>query len=184
MGVEWESALPRIMHTAIILALAVLAFFVAVLLMYVGGNWLTARFRKPKPPPRESIERYLQRLLNPRWDELRDYFGQTVPRPLANLYDQKELIIRHDVIFSETPNKEWHVAGFYPADKGTLDAIWPELKKSKAFPFAFDSVGDCYFVAAGNESSGCPVMYYHHDGGGVELVSKSLDEFIGWKTGH
>src|SRR6266481_5108582 len=63
----------------------------------------------------------------------------------------------------------------------TLEGIWSDLKKSKVFPFAVDSFGDCYYVElTGKDSNRCPVMYHHHDGSDVELVSNSLEEFLGW----
>ena len=170
-----------IMQMAIVIVLGVLAFFVAILVIYIGGNWLLARFRKPKRPSAESIRRYRERLLNPRWDELQKHFGHTLPEPLKNLYEQTALITRQDMVFRESAGKEWHVAEFCPADKETIDQLWPDLKKSKIFPFAFDSFGDCYYVdLASKESNRCPVMYYHHDGSDVELVSESLEEFLGW----
>jgi hypothetical protein len=169
-----------IMQIAGVIVLGVLAFFVVILVIYIGGNWLLARFRKPKPPSKESIQRYRERLLNPRWDELQEHFGQTLPEPLKSLYGQTALITRQDVVFRESAGKEWHVAGFYPADKAT-GPIWPDMKKSKIFPFAFDAFGDCYYVdLASRESNRCPVMYYHHDGNDVELVSESLEQFLGW----
>jgi len=168
------------MQMAIVIVLGVLAFFVAILVIYIGGNWLLARFRKPKPPCKESIQRYRERLLNPRWDDLQEHFGHTLPEPLKGLYEQTALITRQEVIFRESAGKEWHVAGFYPADRET-DPIWPDMKKSKIFPFAFDSFGDCYYVdLASKESNRCAVMYYHHDGNEIELVSESLEEFLGW----
>ncbi len=169
------------MQTAIMVALAVLAFFGATIAVFIGGNWLLARFRKRQQPPNEAIQRYRRRLLNPRWDELQEHVGQTVPDPLRKLYKQTALISRQDLVFRERTGKEWHVAEFYPLDKETLNGIWPDLKKSKIFPFAFDSVGVCFYVEfARKDSKRCPVMYYHHDGGDVELVSESLDEFLKW----
>jgi hypothetical protein len=169
------------MQMAMVIVVGVLAFFAAILVIYIGGNWLIARFRKPKPPSKESIQRYRERLLNPHWDELQEHFGQALPEPLKNLYGQTALITRQDVVFRETAGKEWHVAGFYPADKKTIDGIWPDLKKSEIIPFAFDSFGDCYYVdLSGKEPNRCPVKYYHHDGSDIELVSESLEEFLGW----
>jgi hypothetical protein len=140
---------------------------------------LLARFR-PKPSSKESLQRYRERLRNPRWDELQEHFGQILPEPLKSLYRETALITKRDVVFRESSGKEWHVAAFYPADRET-DPIWPYMKKSKIFPFAFDSFGDCYYVdPASKESNRCPVMYYHHDGNDVELVSESLEEFLGW----
>jgi hypothetical protein len=169
-----------IMQMAIVIVLGVLAFFVALLVLYIGGNSLLARFNKPRPPSKESVRRYRTRLLNPRWDELQEHFGQPLPEPLKSLYGQTELITRQDLVFRESAGKEWHVAGFYPADKET-DPIWPDIKKSKILPFAFDAFGDCYYVdLASKESNRCPVMYYHHDGNDIELVSESLEEFLAW----
>lgn len=140
-----------------------------------------ARFRKPKPPSEESIRRYRERLLNPRWDELREYFGLPMPEALKDLYRQTALLTMQNLVLHERSDKEWQVAAFYPADTKTLDGIWPHLKNSKVFPFAFDSFGDCYYVElTGEDRSRCPVMYYHHDGNDIELVSSSLEEFIGW----
>jgi len=172
------------MQTAILVGLGVLAFFVVILTVLIGGNWLLARFRKPKPPTEESIRRYRERLLNSRWDELQVHFGLAIPEPLKNLYKQTTLLTTQNVVFREKGGKEWHVAEFCPADTQTLEGIWSDLKKSKIFPFAVDSFGDCYYVElTGKDSNRCPVMYYHHDGSDVELVSNSLEEFLGWYRG-
>ena len=169
------------MQMVIIVGLGVLAFFVVILTLQIGGNSLLARFRKPKPPSEESIRRYKERLLNPRWDELQEHFGLAMPEPLKDLYKQTTLLTMQNLVFRETNGKEWQVAAFYPADTQTLDGIWSDLKNSKIFPFAFDSFGDCYYVElTGQDSSKCPVMYYHHDGNDTERVSNSLEEFIAW----
>jgi SMI1 / KNR4 family (SUKH-1) len=184
MSTKKETVLPPTMQMAILVGLGVLAFFIIILTVYIGGNWLLARFRKPKPPSEESIRRYRERLLNPRWDELQEHFGLTIPQTMKDFYKQTTLLTTQNVVFREANGKEWHVAGFYPADTETSDAIWPDLKKSKIFPFAFDSFGDCYYVELTDQKSDrCPVMYYHHDGDDVELVSSSLDEFLKWHPG-
>jgi hypothetical protein len=172
------------MQTALLVGLGVLTFFVVILTVLIGGNWLLARFRKPRPPSKESIRRYRERLLNPRWDELQMHFGLAIPEGLKNLYKQTTLLTTQNVVFRGNGGKEWHVAEFYPADAQTLEGIWSDLKKSKIFPFAVDSFGDCYYVELTDwESNRCSVMYYHHDGSDVEVVSNSLEEFIGWHRG-
>src|SRR6266481_2525504 len=115
------------MQTAILVGLGVLAFFVVVLTVLIGGNWLLARFRKPKPPSEESIRKYQERLLSPRWDELQEHFGLAIPQPIKDLYKQTTLLTAQNTVFREKGGKEWHVAGFYPADAETSDAIWPDL---------------------------------------------------------
>ena len=171
------------MQTAIRVGLGLLAFFIALLTVLIGGNWLLARFRKPRPPSEESIRRYRERLLNPRWEELQEHFGVAIPQAIKDLYKRTTLLTAQNVIFRETGGREWQVAGFYPADTETLDAIWLDPKKSKILPFAFDSFGDCYYIELGKQSDRCPVMYYHHDGNDVEFVSSSLDEFLRWHPG-
>src|SRR5690348_14439074 len=101
------------MRIAILVGLGVLGFVVVILGVLVGGNWLLARFRKPKPSSKESIGRNRERLLNPRWAELREHFGQAIPEPLRNLYKQTTLVTTKDVVFREKGGKEWHVAEFY-----------------------------------------------------------------------
>ncbi|HMI51245.1 MAG TPA: hypothetical protein VK525_07020 [Candidatus Saccharimonadales bacterium] len=80
------------MQSAILVGLGVLAFFVVILAVLIGGNWLLARFRKPKLPTEESIRRYRERLLNSRWDELRVHFGLAIPGPLKKLYEHTALL--------------------------------------------------------------------------------------------
>ncbi|SRR5579871_1306281 len=174
------------MQLAILVGFGVLAFFAVILTVYIGGNLLLPRFRKPQPPKEESIRRYRERLLNPRWDELQEHFGLAIPEPLKNLYKQTALLTTQNVVFRQNGGKEWHVAEFYPADTQTLEDIRFDFENSKIFPFAYDSFGDCYYVElTKEESSRCPVLYYHHDSdrSDVELVSNSLEEFIGWHRG-
>jgi hypothetical protein len=174
------------MQMFLMVVLGVFAFFVFILIVFVGGNWLLSLLRKPKLPSEESVRRYRERLLNPRWEELEERFGQAIPARIKNLYTRTELISRRDIHLRNENGKTYHIAEFLPADVETLSGIWSELKKSNNFPFANDSFGDCYYIPfTGDKSEECPVMYYRHDGSDFELVSRSLDEFLEWhrKTG-
>ena len=150
-----------------------------ILTVYVGGNWLLQRFRKPKLPSEASARRYKQRLLNPRWDELEEYFNQSIPKRIKQLYAQEEIISRRDILVSNENGETYRIAGFLPADIETLNGIWHEVKRSANFPLATDVMGDCYYIPlSGDKSEQCPVMCYHHDGSDFESVSASLDNFL------
>ena len=132
------------MQTAVAVGLGVLAFYVAILTVHIGGNWLLARFRKPKTPSEESIRRYRERLLSPRWDELQKHFGLAIPEPIKSLYKQMTLLTAQNVVFREKGGKECHVAEFYPADTQTLEAVgltWrnPRFSHSRSIPLATPS---------------------------------------------
>jgi hypothetical protein len=164
------------------LLLAVLAglvgFFAFLLVVYLAGNWLAVRIRKPKAPSADAIRRYRERLASPRWLDLEQHFGQSIPTPIKHLYTRTELLQRKDVLFRTPDGRAWPIARFLPADLQTLDEVWPDLKGPK-FPFAEDFVGDCYYVPLnGDPTHKCAVMYYHHDGGDFEVVSDSLDAFM------
>lgn len=167
------------MNVFLISAVAVVCFFLIILAIYVGGNWLIAVFRKRKAPSEESLRRYRERLLNPQWIDLQEHFGLEIPEPIKNLYAQKEMLVLRDLVFHSTNGKAWKVADFLPADIDTLRGVWPDLKKGKKFPFASDLFGDCYYIPLDHNQSGeCRVMIYHHDGSDTELVSDSLDQFL------
>jgi len=167
------------MQIFLIAVLGSIGLIVVILTVYVGGNWLLLRLRKPRLPSGESARRYRERLLNPRWEELEEYFNQSIPVRIKDFYTQTEIISRHDVRVSNAKGATYHIAEFLPADIETLNEIWPDVKKSANFPLATDAFGDCYYIPLiGDKSEQCPVMCYHHDGGDFESVSTSLDEFL------
>jgi len=160
-------------------AIGVLGFLVVILAIYVGGNWLLWHLKKPKAPSDESVRRYTERLLNLRWEESEDYFGQPIPNAIKNLYARTELIKRRNFQITNESGKSYEIAEFLPADLETLNRIWSDLKDSKCFPLATDSMGDCYYVPLSSDKLGnCPVMCYHHDGSDHEAVRRSLEELV------
>ena len=168
-----------IMQIVLIVVLGVIGFFVVILTVYVGGNWLLRRFRRPKLRSEESARRYRQRLLNPRWNDLELHFNQSIPERIKHLYAQTEVISRRDIRVSNENGATYDIAEFLPADIETLNGIWPDVKKSANFPLATDAMGDCYYIPlTGDKSEQCPVMCYHHDGSDFESVSTSLDNFL------
>jgi len=172
------------MQTFLMVVIGVFGFLVVVLAVYSAGNWLLWRLKKPKPPSEESVRRYKERLLNPRWEELEKYFSQPIPEPIKILYARTELVSRRDIQLINENGRSYEIAEFLPAEIETLDWIWSDLKKAKNFPFARDAMGDCYYIPLNDEESGrCPVMCYHHDGSDFELVSSSLEEFIDRNAG-
>jgi hypothetical protein len=167
-----------IMQIIFIVVLGVIGFFVAILTLYVAGNWLLWRFRKPKSRSEESARRYRERLLNPRWNELELHFNQSIPARIKHLYAQTEIIGRRNIRVIDKNGATYDIAEFLPADIETLNGIWPDVKKSANFPLAIDAMGDCYCIPlTGDKSEQCPVMCYHHDGSDFESVSASLDSF-------
>ena len=167
------------MQIFFIAVLGGIGFIVLILAVYVGGNWLLLHLRKPKSPSEESLRRYRQRLLNPRWEELEGYLGQSIPERIKQFYMSKEIINRRDIRVSNAKGTTYHIAQFLPADIETLSGIWPAVKESSNFPLATDAFGDCYYIPlTGDEKEQCPVMCYHHDGSDIEPVSTSLDEFL------
>src|SRR5262249_25948763 len=125
----------------LIVVLGVIGFFVVILTLYVGGNWLLRRFRKPKFRSEESARRYWQRLLNPRWNELELHFNQSIPERIKHLYAQTEIISRRDIRVSNENGATYHIAEFLPADIETLNGIWRDVKESANFPLATDAMG-------------------------------------------
>jgi hypothetical protein len=181
VGEKTEVQFLSAMNMLLVIVLGVLAFFALILTVLIGGNWLSWFFRRPKPRLEDSVRETRERLLNPRWDELEDHYGHPLPLPIKNLYKRAELLTQQDIAFRDGKGREWHVAEFLPADVEALNRTWPDLKKFKHFPFASDSLGDCFCIPLeGTDSDKCPVMIYHHDGSDVESVSTSLDEFLTW----
>jgi SMI1/KNR4 family protein SUKH-1 len=161
------------------IAILGVGFVALILAVYVGGNWLLPRLKKTKLLSAESPQRYRERLLSPRWDELEKYLGRSIPERIKQFYTNTEVIKRHDIRVSNAKGRTYHVAQFLPADIEALDGIWPDVKVSANFPLATDAFGDCFYVPlTGDKSEQCPVMYYHHDGSDSESVSTSLDEFL------
>ena len=167
------------MQISLIAVLGGIGFVVLIVAVYVGGNWLLPRLKKPRLPSAESLRKYRERLLNPRWEELEEYLGQSIPDRIKRFYTNTEVIIRRNIRISNAKGATYHIAQFLPADKETLNAIWPGLKESANFPLATDAFGDCYYIPlSGDKVEQYPVMCYHHDGSDFESVSASLDEFL------
>jgi hypothetical protein len=66
-------------------------------------------FEEAKTPSEESVRRDTERLLNPRWEELEDYFGQPIPNAIKNLYARTELIKRRDFQITNESGKSYEI---------------------------------------------------------------------------
>ena|SRR5215469_2792189 len=108
------------MQIFLTVAVGFLGFLLVILAIYAGGNWLLWHLKKPKPPSEESIRRYPERLLNPQWKELEDYFGQPVPSAIKQLFARTGLIERRDFQIANESGKSYEIAEFLPADLETL----------------------------------------------------------------
>jgi hypothetical protein len=157
-----------------------LAFIGLMVVVYIVGNWVAWRFRKSMPISEDSVRSTQFRLLHPKWDELEQYFEVPIPKSVKKLYSRTDLLVQKEILFRDGNGGEWEIAQFEPADSETLNLLWDDLKSSKNLPFATDAFGDCYYIPLENAANH-PVMYYHHDGGDTEFVSKSLDEFLSWR---
>jgi hypothetical protein len=167
------------MQVFLIAVLGGIGFVALILAVYVGGDWLLLRLKKPKLPSEESLRRYRERLLSPRWKELEEYLGQSIPERIKQFYTNTEIINRQHIRVSNAKGTTYHIAQFLPADVEALDGIWSEVREFPNFPLATDAFGDCYYIPlTGDKSEQCPVMCYHHDGSDFESVSISLDEFL------
>jgi hypothetical protein len=156
-----------------------IGFLVVIVAAYVGGNWLLSRLRRPQSLSEELEQRYSERLLSPRWEELEGYFNRSIPEQIKRFYGHAEILSRHDVRVTIANGATYHITRFLPADIETLNGIWPDVKTSANFPLATDAFGDCYYIPlTGDKSEQCPVMCYHHDGGDFKSVCTSLDEFL------
>jgi hypothetical protein len=167
------------MRILLMAVLGAIGFLAVIVIVYIGGNWFLSRLRRPESPSGESEQRYRERLFNPQWEDLEEYFNRPIPEQIKRFYTYREIISRHDVRVSKANGATYHIARFLPADTATLDEIWPDVKMSANLPLASDAFGDCYYIPlTGDRSEQCPVMYYHHDGSDFEAVSTSLDEFL------
>jgi hypothetical protein len=111
------------MQILLIAVLGGIGFLVVILTVYVAGNWLLLRLKKAKAPSEESVRRYRERLLNPRWEKLEEYFGQSIPERIRHLYTQTEIISRRDLRVSNANGTIYRIAQFLPADTETLNGI-------------------------------------------------------------
>ncbi len=87
------------MQVILISAVGAVCFFVIILAIYAGGNWLIAFFRKPKAPSEETLRRHRERLLNPQWIDLQEHFDLEIPEPIKNFYAQTEMLMKRDIVF-------------------------------------------------------------------------------------
>jgi maltodextrin utilization protein YvdJ len=53
------------MNMLLVIVLGVLVFVALILIVLIGGNWLSWFFRRPKPRSADSFRETRERLLNP-----------------------------------------------------------------------------------------------------------------------
>lgn len=139
--------------------------------------WLVDRLRYPARSPQQVVadrREYVRRLLNPNWQAGRTEFGGTVPAAVEALYRDAGLLLAPPLAWTD----QIEIASFVPADD---DAFDPEQWFSPApdsFVFAVTLSGDPFFVRISEVAAGLPVYLFHHDGGDVEPLAPSFEEFI------
>jgi hypothetical protein len=127
---------------------------------------------------------YRARLESPRWKEVEDGLGRSVPTVLRELYARGDLIDGDFYVFPpDKPRKRehaWYINRFVPADRSALQ---PELESIPpgSFSFAYNEYGDPYYVELSADPDGDgPVSVHYHDGGDVETVASSLRAVLSW----
>lgn len=161
--------------TALILALATLIAMFALAALVLR---LVDRFRdRPRSPEQVEADRraYERSLLHPEWQMVAAEFGGTVPAAVESLYRDSGLLLAPPLQWTD----EIELASFVPADDNAFDSEQWFDPPPDSFVFAVTASGDPFFVRTSEVAAGLPVYLLHHDGGDVEPLAPSLEEFIG-----
>ena len=153
----------------------------AALILMAVDRVRAGRRRESPEELQRRLKEFDARLASPQWAELERHFGAPAPRDLQLLYTQR--LVRMQNLETRTARLAGHdredfIAWFCPADLRTVEeASW--VVKSNEFAFADDGFGNYYTVAFNHDpDQPSRVRFHSHEGGEVEDVAESLDEFL------
>jgi hypothetical protein len=166
------------------LAIAVLVAGVIVLAVLVCrlADW---GLLPPSPTTEETAQaqaEHLQRLRNPKFDELAKLYAAPIPRTLKELYECTDLLTRENFELVDTRRNardgDSFVRTFLPADGRTVSEAWFEEWNDR-FPFADDGFGNYYWIPIKSDSGDDPPVWFtDHDGGETWQVADTLSSFL------
>lgn len=140
-------------------------------------------------------------LLNPKFEELESLFGAELPAALKQLYRSEVVIQFSSGWFRNPEGKNFALSGFLPLNAAavmdnpqtsllglhtTAEAIArkEEIVVQPAvtgLPFATDGCGDAYVICFNTtRRSWGSVLLTNHEGGTVDCLAPSLEDFLSW----
>ena len=128
-----------------------------------------------------QMAEHRKRLLNPKFDEYKRFFHEEPPDFLKNLYANPELCLKEDFFLfppqSNNIREAFEILHFLPVDIASVEEYQDFLKDRNVFPFAVDGTGSPYFIRV-HQRPNWEVFLYHMDGGNIDKVCSSLNEFL------
>lgn len=154
------------------------ATILTIALIVLGTIAMLLLERRKKARWAEASCRHDEGLDHPDFEALEDYFGHPLPAVLKELYADKQLIRRDDILI-RVPDpldggNECYVAFFEPANlenAGTTDSICKGM-----FAFASNGAGDLYLIDP--READPEVIYYLHESGERRAMGVTLSQFI------
>jgi hypothetical protein len=128
---------------------------------------------------RSPSQRYLGRLLNPKFDELEAKLEFELPASLKQFYADPERVQREVFEVIGRDGHTWDFQGFLPADPASLSNA--QIAKVDGFAFASDLECQVYYLPAPAPDLKQPVLLRKFSGVDV-LVAESFDEFSTFPT--
>lgn len=174
---------------------AILVFMLAMIIVAIVFLRLMDRLRnsrdkkriKQQPKQHPGTPEYAARLRTPHFDELEQHFGIKLPASFRRLYEDASLLLRVDFFLVPAHAKKFadtlSINYFLPAEKSSLE-LWGETFTKLhrgCLPFAVDDCGDIYYLDFNKKDHDYPVCRFCHDGGDVEKIAASIQEFLSGK---
>jgi hypothetical protein len=154
------------------------ATILSMFLLAGGILWLrdivTGRPRSPEQIEQEARE-WDAALQRPDWPLVAAKFGAAVPTAIERLYSGPAILLEPEVDIGG----EAETVRFVPANADAFDSEqWFDVPDG-SFVFATTVFGDPFYVRLSESDKGYPVYLLYHDGGDIELVAESVEEFVG-----
>jgi hypothetical protein len=158
-------------------AFTIFLLFAGLVGIAFAGRWLMRKLLglSPEEQALEAEKRGRERLLSPKWEQLRQHHRRPLPGIIQKLYADQEVISLRDVVLRRTDGRKWSIREFLPADLDTVSALPPELRSTEIFPFAVSDAGDIYYISL--DQGSYPVKMSSKLGG-EELVAPAVVDFI------
>lgn len=166
------------------LAALTLLFVALPIVILLIADVLRYKKRRITAEEREAGRKaWIDRLRQPRFEEVEKICGGAVPKRLRLAFEQGEVILRKEVEFTATDgdSKEhfYWIAEFVPLDREGQTHSTDLTAFGRGCCFAADGCGNFYWTPVSDkQQDDAPVFFACHDPYGNEKVADSLEQFF------